>query len=351
MAKQELPVYQLNRDDLLNRIIILYGETETGKSTILKDALKKLVGFIHHGFVVSPMDRANSGFKGLFPIGLIFYDVTEESMMEQWNRQQAMVLFWRKVNNIKILLQLTRLADKHAYKKIKANYDDMKKRLNKFKKANPEQDTEFKEMKMDYHELIMVMCKAIIINHYSELAETELTEDQANTLAYLTFNPRAVWIFDDCTDIFQSTLTKKTTFMVNLTTMARHNQATVFIGVHDDKCLAPESRKAAHISIFTTATAMQAYFTRPSNSFSKTDQRTILAAMEEIFIVKHQVATWVRKERRMYKFKAERHAEFRFCSKCIFEFLKDFEIKGNEMINNEVYDRLRIKPKIVKDKL
>ncbi len=343
---------KIDLDSLINRIIILYGETETGKSTIIKHILKVLEGFVQQGFVISPMDRANNGFRGMFPLGLIYYDVTEESMMMHWERQKAMVLFWREVNKIKTLLLLVRRVDKSTYRVIKSNYKKMKNKLNDYKKQYPENVNELQEMTDDHEQLIIFALKQVIMTHYSDLYNEELTPDEANSLEYLNFNPRAVWIFDDCTDIFNTILTsKKSSFLVNMMTMARHNQVTVIIGLHHDKCLAPEYRKAAHLAVFTTQESALAYFTRESNSFSRDLQKKIIGSFREIFSVQHQVAIWKRKDRKLYKFKAKKYPPFEFCSSSIFEFFKPIEIDSNSSCNNEFSQKLRIKPKMIRDKL
>ena len=99
----EIPLFTKDYSYFLNKSIILYGSSGSGKSMIMRDILYILKDHIPNILVIAPTNHLNGSFDGIIPPQLIFPDVTEELIQNIFKRQKTVVIILNQnINKIMI---------------------------------------------------------------------------------------------------------------------------------------------------------------------------------------------------------------------------------------------------------
>ena len=95
----EIPLFSKDYTYFLNKSIILYGSSGSGKSMIMRDILYILKDHIPNILVIAPTNHLNNSFDDIIPPQLIFPDVTEELIQNIFKRQKTVVKLYNMVND------------------------------------------------------------------------------------------------------------------------------------------------------------------------------------------------------------------------------------------------------------
>jgi ribosomal protein L20 len=334
-ALQEL---DFNYQTFLDKTTILYGESKTGKSTVIIDILYQLFPFVDQIIVISPTDRQNHTYSGksikerVVPLPCIHYAISDKLLKDIWERQEALVAVYTKANDAGVIKSLFEKLNLTDVKKIMTDISERRQnRENEIRSQYTDGDTinsKIEEMDNDFRKLTNMVHKHYINENRGRLSRVALTEDEKFTLRFLNLNPRLVLIFDDCTD--QLAKFKNHPVMQKIAFQARWNFITTLLACHTDKSLDPAFKKNAFNSVFTEQTCANAYFGRGSNDFDKDDKERAKSACRGAFtpVSKHQKLIWVREDKKFYRFTATKRDGFRFGCDALWNLSKQIESEG-----------------------
>lgn len=316
---------------LLDVVSLMLGESKTGKSWIINDALFKLKPFIGQGIVFSPTNDQNKLYDGVFPRPSIFRAPTEELLETIFKRQDARAAVYRKANNPDSLKKLfLRIKDPKYAAVIKSLSKNKIRLLGEVKQDDPQRTDKIKAINDKCISFMIAFYRAGISKHLIKLSKMKnLDEDEQFTIKHINFNPRIVLVFDDCTPEVKKLA--KTDIMQKLFYQGRHSFITALIAIHTDKALPPEAKKNAFNLIFTAREALYAYLRLKSNDVTKQEEIRAQAACAEAMSEPHQKLIWIREDKKFYKYKAPKHDKFRFGDDEFWEYCDKIENDPNAL--------------------
>jgi len=331
-----LPDFELNYTRLIDKSIILYGASGTGKSTIIVDMLHQLQNQVEQIIVVSPTDTQNHTYDaGIVPLPCIHYTVTLPLLQSIWDRQVAMGKVYTKANQIGILRALFNKIPNKAYAEDIIN--QINKKHNEYSRelsldGGDGVSTKLEKMKEECQKLTVLIYKHYISQHKDTLGRMKLTNDEAYSLKYINFNYRLILILDDCTHLIKKF--KSSEIMQQLFYQGRHSGITLIFACHTDKALDAELKKNAAMSIFTDDRSARAYFSRGSSDFDKAYIREADAAIKAAFtpLAKHQKLLLTRDDNnKLYKYTASPRKGFKFGSEYIWKYCDNIKAESGDV--------------------
>lgn len=337
-----LPEFDFNYTNFLDKCIVLYGETKTGKSFIMVDILYQLKPHAEQIIVICPTDPQNRTYSnGMVPLPCIHYTITTKLLDDIWKRQNALGSVYKRANKHEVLKSLFRRIPVSDEIKLMMEHINKKKKERKeevLRQGLGESDTKKKinNMEEEYTKLLTLIYKSQINNNIAKLRKMNLSQDEAFSLKYLNLNPRLVLIFDDCTDLLKKF--KSHPVIQRLFYQGRWAYITALFACHTDKALDPELKKNAFISIYTEESCAKAFFERKSNDWDKEAKMRAIQACKAAFtqLAPFQKLAWLREEKQFYRLTAQKHDDFRFGSQYIWEYCNQIQAEvGSVSADNE----------------
>jgi|SRR6476661_6320936 len=275
----------------LNKTTLLFGRTQSGKSTIIFEIMKLCEKKITGAFVIcqSSITTESSDFYKYVPNNCIKSNVSKEWLEMFTTIQKGRASIYKTANNIENLRSL--------FNKTKSQ-NDITIEYNINKKAKECTDLINNNQLLDYaqkREQTMVIEKTkhnYLMNLYRstirrykinlEIDIKTLTSKEICCLQYLDFNPNVLIVWDDCASIFKK-IAKETPEIQEIFYNGRHYYITQIMSFQDDKSIDSELRKNALVNIFTTSEAATANFDRKSNSYSKDQKKRSELCCKKVF--------------------------------------------------------------------
>jgi hypothetical protein len=270
----------------LNRSTILFGASNSGKSTILIEMLYLLRDHVPNIFVFAPTAEANNAFDGIVPAPLIYKTVEIDILKNIYKRQQAATKIYNTVNKLTELRKLfEKVADYKSVEAAKLAYNNANSIIQR-KQSDPSIDfverrsavSEVKEVRDNY---LTKLYKSVIRCNKKRLRNMGLPEQYRYIIKYLDFNPNCVVVLDDCGAILKKF--QKEEVVKKIIFQGRHNNINLILTLQDDLNLDSSIKKNAFVNVFTTSRCAAAYFERGSNSFSKKEKEMSDKIITHIF--------------------------------------------------------------------
>ena len=268
----------------LNKLTLIYGQSFSGKSVLIKDILANLRGYIPIGICANPTNTQNGDYNGIFPEECIYDDVTKPLLQRIFQRQQNVIAMYDLVRDSEQLLPLfKKVRDTEACKKIdRLNniYHKGKCDISNSYEKN-EVDGALEDLKAKYNKKLVNIYRGCIIAHMDKIPIKSLTDVQKAILSNFTINPRLLILIDDCASSIrewsQYEETKKLFYQ------GRHLQVTTIITMQAISIIPPSLRNNAHISIFTTAKSVNNYYAKATSGASADERKQIMKISAVIF--------------------------------------------------------------------
>jgi hypothetical protein len=271
----------------LNKTTIIYGRTNSGKSTIIEEIMYLCKDYIPTVFVIAPTNASNNAYTNKIPDQLIKKEIEVEWLEKLLKRQKNSAGAYIKANKIELLKQIF---DKISDTRMNNIEKSIIKRAHESIIYIDKSDMEFIHKKSQRTQILKqrdIMLRKLYKNciriHKVQLENDDsLTKTEKCVLSFLDFNPNVLLILDDCASKFKQ-LYKKSTAIKEIFYEGRHYFFTTIISSQDDKEIDSELRKNTSVSIFTTAQAATSNFERLSNGYPKQDRIKAKLCIDSVF--------------------------------------------------------------------
>lgn len=285
-------IYDSDMNKFLKKTIIMYGDSGSGKTVLLKDILYNLKNFIPNTIVVCPTNKNNNSFTDIIPEILIFDDVDEKQLETILQRQEVLVNNYntytkRKDKQIELLEKFLSYDDINL-KKINNLKKIYKENYNKIENDNSldiqKKSFLLEKIKMIYEKNISTILNEVFNNKKNDILQSynnnRITEDEFNYYKFYNLNPNFLIILDDCTST--SKIWSKFIAIKRLFSEGRHYHITFIITCQYDTSIDAYYRNNAHISIFTTKRAAIGFFER-QQGYNKNDKKKLNVLVDNLF--------------------------------------------------------------------
>jgi hypothetical protein len=279
--------FKKNYMSYLNKTTIIYGRTNSGKSTIIEEIMYLCKDYIPTVFVIAPTNSSNNAYTNKIPEQFIKKEIEVEWLEKLLNRQKNSAGAYIKANKIELLKQIfDKISD--------TTLDNIEKSI--IRKAHEsivyidESNMEFIHKKRQRSQVLKerdIMLRKLYKNcirlHKVQLENnSSLTKTEKCVLSFLDFNPNILLILDDCASKFKK-LYKKSSAIKEIFYEGRHYFFTTIISSQDDKEIDSELRKNTSVSIFTTAQSATSNFERASNGYPKHERLKAKMCIDSVF--------------------------------------------------------------------
>jgi hypothetical protein len=276
--------------NFLNKTTLIYGRTQSGKSTIIDECLYLCKDHLAAVFVIcqSSVTVTSSPYYGKIPDNCIKSDVTMEWLEKFMEIQKGRAAIYKTANDLAILKavfdKVKTSADNQMYECINNKAEQFTRKINENSKTDYAQKYEqFKKLNSERDTHLTALYKSIIRKNKSKLlAINGLSNEERCCINYIDFNPNIALILDDCASKFKK-WTRESSIISELFYNGRHSYVTQFISLQDDKEIDSQLRKNALVSIFTTNTASNANFSRAANSYPRSEKHYAELCAEKVF--------------------------------------------------------------------
>lgn len=275
----EIPLFTKSYKYFLNKSIVLYGSSGSGKSMIMRDILFILKDHIPNTVVICPTNHLNKSYDDIIPPQLIYTDVTEELIKNIFKRQKTVVKIHNMVNDIsrleKIYNKLSRSNDHLIKSQIMNGYRIVKQKFSENENIHlaekkikiQELDDGHKKKLIEFYKKIINKNKSLIKN---SSVRNNFDETEIKIINFININPNLLIILDDAA--VSANVWAKYQEIKEMFFNGRHHKITFMISFQDDKLLESSLRKNAFINIFTTEIVCNSFFQRSANNFTKPEK-------------------------------------------------------------------------------
>jgi hypothetical protein len=275
--------------NFLNRTTVIYGMTDSGKSTIIDEIMYICKDYITVPFVIcqSSITVSSSPYYKKIPDHCIKSDVSKEWLEDFMIVQKGRAALFDTADNLDTL--------KSVFEKINNSSNNEKKNMiisnaEKYISNINNSNLDFAQKKMQIttidkikNDHLKTLYKSCIRNNKIKLeGMSKLSPDEICCINYVDFIPNIMIIFDDCASKFKKWV-KDSTIIKEMFYNGRHYYITLIISAQDDKEIESELRKNAKVSIFTSQQAASSNFTRSANNYPKSVKKYAESCITKIF--------------------------------------------------------------------
>jgi hypothetical protein len=342
----KIPYFKKDPKYFHRKITALYGETESGKSTIIQNIMYILRKIIPNVIIFSPTNVSNNLYTEKVNKPGIFPKLSMEILEEINERQKDAVKIYDMANNMDIMKSVfLKIADDRTLAIVNSVNRDAARHIelaaNRYTDPGMRKSEEMKIKTMRDNALRKTYKLCIEANQRTLLKDPTLTEDQYIAVYYYAFVPDLLLIFDDCASFFVDH--KNEPLIKDMFYQGRHDALTSVFSFQGDKNLPPDLRRAAHTSIFTTQACANAYVGCAGNGITgdKTLRRRWEKAASRIFrpdgdMPTYRKLVYMRNEsEKIQVILADSYEDFAMGGMWVRKFLQAIEPKSASAGNNK----------------
>jgi len=356
---KRIPMLNISPKAYIDKTIVIYGPTKTGKTVITKNIMKIVNPYIDQILVIAPSEPSNRSYEGFVDPPLIHYklyncegnskkdDWKDKAFMfleSIWKRQEMMAAIYTRSNRLEVLEALFQHVCKHIKEEAECVLitikDKLQNAINDIKDQYSNEgirDIKIKDITSKFNDILIQVYKKYIHIDYENVWRANLNEDERYSLQYLCFNPRLLLIFDDCAAQLKPFFTKE--IFRKLFYQNRHSFITLIICCQDDTDLPANLRKNAFISFYTEPIVCLSNFERSSNKYSK-QTRFYVAEILPYLFKGHRKMAYIREDDKnnyFYHVTFDYPHMFKFGSIAIQELCNAIQNKGVSMDKDNPY--------------
>jgi len=361
----EIPWMDWIVDNYIDKNTILLGPTKSGKTYIIKAILYLLRQLIPNVLLVAPK-TTQVQYVGLIPEICMLEDLTKDRMEKLWKRQEDAKQAYDIANDMPTLESVFRKCnDRQGLILVEAIKKASSTRIDKIER---DPNIEFNAKKTQ-RSLIEALSKKKMLEIYKKSIRTyreallkspHLSIREKIAVEFLDFNPRLLFIIDDCSEMFSNWHAmfpkgKSVNVFECIFFRGRWAMITMIIAAHDDTYLKPGMRKNASNIIWTHTTSLGAYINRPNSGFSLQDKKLMAKVGDRVFTPEVaqgkmtdtlQKMVYTRVTAPAYRYTiAEVHDDFKFGSTKLWEADAKMPRKEADLEQNQFLKKEYVKPK------
>lgn len=282
----KIPYLKKDLKYFYRKITLLYGETESGKSTIIQEALYLLRDKIPNVIIFAPTNDSNNLYTGKVHAPGIFRKLSIEILEEINERQKKCMKIYSIANDMDTMRAIfLKVADSRMRAIVESINKDAEQYLSSIIQNYSDpglRHAEEKKIKDMRNNALRSAYKLCIANNKKQLMkESSLTEVQQIAVQFHDHCPDLLLVFDDCASFFKEH--QKETVIMDMFYQGRHDGLTSIFSFQGDKDIPPNLRRAAHTAIFTTPACAMAHFSTNSNGYDRQIKKRIDLAIDRIF--------------------------------------------------------------------
>lgn len=361
----EIPWLEKSVNNFLDKTTLIFGGSNSGKSTIIEEILHICKNDIPNYIVIAPK-TSDSIYRQKLPAKCIKDDLTKKRLEMIWNRQFHMTQAYNIANDINVLESLFfRTPDKKSIimmQAIKQRASLCIEQIEKNATLNfAQKKTQKTTIETLMNEKIKKLYKDTIRQYKDQIKTQNLEEKEKVALEYLDTNPRLMIVIDDCSEKFQGwmKLFKKneTNPFESIFYKGRHNFITLVFASHDDKLIGTELRKNARITIYTSSQALVASLNKAGSGFTTQEKKTAMKMAGKIFtseddkIKSHQKFCYIREDAHPFKYTiANLYPDFRLGCEALYNAVAKMPNASDNLQDNPFISDIIGKKKTRKSK-
>jgi hypothetical protein len=335
---EDIPSLNIKASHFLRQTTVLYGDSNTGKSTIIYHIFSVIRKYIPIIIVISPTAASNGDYDDRVPDVLIFKEASKELLKAIYSRQEAAASIFRQANDVEVLKSLYKYVrdskTDNIARTVQTRYRIAINRAKReFRSDHSKLEEEIENIKETHDDALRNIYRVSVRKHRDYLLRKKLNKHQETCLKYLDFNPGLCLVMDDCAAQIKAWGKDET--IGKIFYQGRHNFITSIYTFQHDKLLDTTFRQNAFISIFTSDKSARAFFNRSSNNFEKSEVKKVESIIVEIFKkgashpIKFQKLVYMRQAKQPYlKYIAKKMPKFKVCFPYVQKYCE--LVKSNE---------------------
>jgi len=331
----KIPIFEVSPNNIVKKSIIIYGETGTGKTQIIRDIMFNCSKNFPDGSVFCPTNKDHGDYTGYFPNLLIFEDFGLHEITAIYERQQIKSNRYRNANDKDKLRELYEIIKNNNTSKYFSSLETMcNKRKKEIESIISDGDRKMKRDRFNkYMDKKYIQFYKTCIKKYTSEVEN-FSQSQQQIYQDLYFNPNTIVIFDDTMEEIKTLIKignkENNQVIKNFFYKGRHLHITHIYTFQNEDKLDAGIKKNAFYSIFTTPDSAKGFFSKANMCKSTHDKKRVSACSDEIFgegDKKYRVMVYARLEyKHPFKyFKAELHDDFKMCDNIVWVYCKMIE--------------------------
>ena len=332
-----IPSVPRDPDFFINKTMVFYGTTNSGKSFLIDDIMYICSKKIPEFWVFCGSNTKMEDYKDKIP-DVCLNTVIEKDFLKKFKERQDM-----KSKLFNYINKTSTLEEVLSYCPNQTTFVRQKSMLfNKLDEAGRKYPHKMKTKDIEKKK-VQFMKKIIHMNrpYLEKLFKQRDQEELLRVVKYLDLNPRAMLVMDDCASHIPALLREdKSNSLTELFFNGRHYNITTAITTQDIKYVAPQIRKNAMLSFCTTKKTANDCFTNESNSFTRDVRRKAQNLIDHLFDMgNYEKLVYSELYDKFYYFRAEEHPDLKVGADYLWKLSS---LKGSERVDNNFNSMFKV---------
>lgn len=326
--ESQVPYIEFDQNNLLNKTIIIFGSSNSGKTTLVRDILYRIRHDLDTAFIISGTKNSSGSYDNILPEQFIFKSFNPEWFNKYLERQKQASEIYRLANDMDTLKSLFKKISTSDQKQKVCEMKTVKKRImNKYKLLFQNDEDKLEKMIEDtkkmYDEKITSYYKQILKKHRSRIPPEHiqsLPENERIAITFCNFNPKSLILFDDCASEFKKWYCENKECFKKLFYEGRWYNITTIVTSQDDKEVDSELRKNSTYIFFTTIQSAICNFSKKANGYSSYTIQKCKELCHPVNFSNHVKMVFIKDSIDQFKFfKAKTRKRFQLGSESIWK--------------------------------
>lgn len=333
-----MDLLEKNKATFLHKSTLIYGGSNCGKTSIIKDILYHIKDEISAAVVICPTELNHGTYtEGEIPIipkQFLHTEYNDSLMNDIFKFQDERIRNYKKIN---CLPSIESIYNTYPSQSINTTVDRLKQLLKDDLNALSElgageQYSARTIIKEKFNQSKLILYKNHISANRKLFLDRNKSEESIYIINNINFNPNMVLVMDDVSPIMEKTKNNK--MMIKIATEGRHYKITFILAIHASRVVPPLLRTNAHNFVFADKKTAGSYMEGNKTQYSLADRRDFSEKIQNITMnseihlpipMRNRKVFFTTEEQKYYIYKADLHEPFSVVPKNIIEFAKSIK--------------------------